>query len=98
MQRLFKYPHPSHLTHMPRFAASVVTLSWIITAEAFYPSYSTQNKAICDLGASMPLEIVVARPSAMVFNAAMIARGLLVTARALRGRQDLRMIIEVFSK
>jgi len=38
------------------------------------------EKAISDLGASMPPDSVVARPSATIFNSAMIFTGLLVTA------------------
>jgi len=65
------------------FAAGVVALMGIITAEAFYPGYSTrENTTISDLGASMPPESVVVEPSATIFNAIMILTGLLVIAGA----------------
>lgn len=65
------------------FVAGVVALLGIITAEAFYPGYSTRDNTISDLGASMPPESIIARPSATIFNATMIATGLLVIAGAL---------------
>lgn len=65
------------------FTAGVVALMGIITAETFYPGYSTRDKAISDLGASMPPESVALQPSTMIFNAAMILTGLLVISGAL---------------
>ncbi|HOO54062.1 MAG TPA: DUF998 domain-containing protein, partial [Methanothrix sp.] len=53
------------------------------TAETFRPGRSTRDKAISDLGASMPPESIIVEPSATIFNATMILTGLLVTAGAL---------------
>jgi len=65
------------------FAAGVVALMGIITAETFYPGYSTRDNTISDLGASMPPESVVIEPSATIFNATMIVSGPLIIAGAL---------------
>jgi hypothetical membrane protein len=65
------------------FAAGVVTLMGIITAETFYPGCSTKDNTISDLGASMPPESIIVEPSATIFNATMILTGLLVIAGAL---------------
>jgi len=57
-----------------------VILMGIITAEAFYPGYSTSQQAISDLGASEPPENVIVQPSATIFNATMLVSGLLILA------------------
>src|SRR5665647_1599047 len=65
------------------FLAGFVAFMGIITAEALYPEgYSTSKNAISDLGATDPPDSVVEKPSATVFNAAMIVTGLLVLAAA----------------
>jgi hypothetical membrane protein len=65
------------------FAAGVVALMGIITAETFYPGYSTRENTISDLGASMPPESIIVEPSATIFNATMVVSGLLIIAGAL---------------
>ena len=59
--------------------AGFIALMGIITAEALYPEgYSTSKNAISDLGATEPPDSVIERPSATVFNAAMIGTGVLI--------------------
>ncbi len=65
------------------FLAGFIAFMGIITAEALYPEgYSTSKNAISDLGATEPPDSVIEKPSATVFNAAMIVTGLLVLAAA----------------
>lgn len=67
------------------FIAGAVLLMGIITAEIFYPAgYTTAHSEISDLGATRPLPTSVSyQPSASIFNATMIAGGLLIFAAAL---------------
>ncbi len=59
--------------------AGFIAFMGIITAEALYPEgYSTSKNAISDLGATEPPDSVIEKPSATVFNVAMIVTGLLV--------------------
>jgi hypothetical membrane protein len=63
--------------------AGFIAFMGIITAEALYPAgYSTSKNAISDLGATEPPDSVVEKPSATVFNAAMIVTGVLVLGAA----------------
>jgi len=63
--------------------AGFIAFMGIITAEALYPEgYSTSKNAISDLGATEPPDSVIEKPSATVFNAAMIVTGLLVLGAA----------------
>ncbi len=63
--------------------AGCVALMGIISAETFYPGYSTARNAISDLGASEPPNSVILQPSATIFNLTMILTGLLVIGAAL---------------
>lgn len=63
--------------------AGCVALMGIISAETFYPGYSTASNAISDLGATRPPDSVVLQPSATIFDLTMIATGLLVFGAAL---------------
>ncbi len=61
------------------FLAGVITLMGIITAEIFYPpGYSTSQNEISDLGATRPPNSVIVQPSAIIFNATMMAAGGLI--------------------
>ncbi len=61
------------------FIAGAVILLGIISAEALYPvPYTTGANAISDLGGTEPPEALVYQPSATIFDASMIAIGLLV--------------------
>ena len=63
--------------------AGFIAFMGIITAEALYPEgYSTSKNAISDLGATEPPDSVIEKPSATVFDAAMIVTGLLVLGAA----------------
>ena len=64
------------------FIAGVSAFLGIITAEAFYPGYSTSQNTISDLGASLPPESIIKQPSATIFNSAMMLSGLLIIAAA----------------
>jgi hypothetical membrane protein len=64
------------------FAAGVLAFLGIITAEAFYPGYSTSGNQISDLGATQPPGSIIVQPSATIFNATMIVSGLLIIAAA----------------
>ena len=65
------------------FVAGAVLLMGIITAEALYPAaYSTAGNAISDLGGTEPPDSVVLQPSATIFDATMMAVGLLMLAAA----------------
>lgn len=63
--------------------AGCVALMGIISAETFYPGYSTASNAISDLGATEPPNSVILQPSATIFDLTMIATGLLVIGAAL---------------
>ena len=60
------------------FLAGVIIIMGIITAETLYPGYSTARNMISDLGATMPPDSIVIEPSASIFDASMIAAGLLI--------------------
>lgn len=61
------------------FVAGAVALMGIVTAEALYPEgYSTSENAISDLGATAPPDSRIEKPSATVFNSAMMATGVLI--------------------
>lgn len=61
------------------FAAGVIFLMGIITAEALYPEgYSTAQSELSDLGATEPPDSVIEEPSATIFNTVMIVSGALV--------------------
>jgi hypothetical membrane protein len=63
--------------------AGCVALMGIISAETFYPAgYTTRASEISDLGATQPPDSVSYQPSATIFNATMLATGLLVMAAA----------------
>lgn len=62
------------------FAAGIVALMGIITAETLYPDYSTSDNMISDLGASEPPNSVIEQPSSNIFSGSMMAAGLLVLA------------------
>ncbi len=62
--------------------AGCVALMGIISAETFYPAYSTAQNHISDLGATRPPDSVILQPSATIFNATMLATGLLVLGAA----------------
>jgi hypothetical membrane protein len=65
------------------FVAGALILMGIITAEALYPlPYTTGANEISDLGGISPPEVVVAQPSAAIFDATMIGAGILVIAAA----------------
>ncbi len=75
--------------------AGVVALMGIISAETFYPDYSTAANAISDLGATVPPNSVIHQPSATIFNLTMLATGLLVlgaTGALSRSRFGLQVI------
>ena len=60
------------------FAAGIIAIMGIITAEALYPpGYSTSQNQISDLGATEPPDSVITQPSATIFNTAMIVCGVL---------------------
>ena len=63
--------------------AGCVALMGIISAETFYPGYSTAQNEISDLGATRPPNSVILQPSATIFNLTMLATGLLVIGGAL---------------
>ncbi len=58
--------------------AGCIVLMGIISAETLYPGYSTAQNDISDLGATRPPDSVIHQPSATIFNASMLATGLLV--------------------
>jgi hypothetical membrane protein len=59
--------------------AGAIVLLGIISAEALYPApYSTAANEISDLGGTRPPDSIVLQPSAAIFDASMIAVGLLV--------------------
>ncbi len=61
------------------FAAGVIALMGIITAEALYPpGYSTSQNEISDLGATAPPDSVIEEPSATIFNTVMMVSGALI--------------------
>ena len=63
--------------------AAAVVLLGIITAEALYPAtYSTGRNDISDLGGTRPPEGLVLQPSATIFDATMLAAGVLVLGAA----------------
>lgn len=62
--------------------AGCIALMGIISAETFYPGYSTAQNDISDLGATRPPNSVILQPSATIFNATMLATGLLVIGAA----------------
>lgn len=64
------------------FTAGVLAFMGIITAETFYPEYSTAQNTISDLGASLPPNSIIIEPSATIFNTSMIVSGLLIIASA----------------
>jgi hypothetical membrane protein len=62
------------------FVAGSIALMGIITAEMFYPgqyNYTTSRSMISDLGATEPPNSLITQPSATIFNASMMAAGLL---------------------
>jgi hypothetical membrane protein len=61
------------------FLAGGLILMGIITAEALYPApYTTHGNDISDLGGTRPPDSVILQPSATIFDASMMAVGLLV--------------------
>ncbi len=62
------------------FLVGVLAFLGIITAETFYPGYSTSQNQISDLGATQPPNSIIMQPSATIFNATMIVSGLLIIA------------------
>ncbi|NYT01892.1 MAG: DUF998 domain-containing protein [Methanosarcinales archaeon] len=64
------------------FAAGVVVLLGIITAETLYPGYSTSAHQISDLGATQPPNSIIVQPSATIFDSAMVVSGLLIAISA----------------
>ena len=58
--------------------AGCIALMGIISAETFYPGYSTAQNDISDLGATRPPDSIIHQPSATIFNASMLMTGLLV--------------------
>jgi len=64
------------------FAVGVLAFLGIITAETFYPGYSTSQNQISDLGATQPPGSIIVQPSSTIFNATMIVSGLLIIAAA----------------
>jgi hypothetical membrane protein len=62
--------------------AGCVALMGIISAETFYPGYTTAQNEISDLGATRPPNSVILQPSATIFNLTMLATGLLVVGAA----------------
>ena len=61
------------------FAAGVISLMGIITAEALYPGgYTTSQNEISDLGATAPPDSVIEEPSATIFNTVMMVAGALM--------------------
>lgn len=66
------------------FAAGVIALMGIITAEALYPEgYSTSANELSDLGATAPPDSMIEEPSSTIFNTVMMVTGALVLAAAL---------------
>jgi hypothetical membrane protein len=59
------------------FIAGVMFFMGLITAEALYPGYSTAANTISDLGGTFLPEGLIIQPAAAVFDAAMVATGLL---------------------
>jgi len=62
------------------FSAGVLAFLGIITAETFYPGYSTSQDMISDLGATEPPNSIIIQPSSSIFSASMVICGLLITA------------------
>ena len=62
--------------------AGCVALMGIISAETFYPGYSTARNDISDLGATRPPNSVIVQPSATIFDLTLILTGLLVIGAA----------------
>lgn len=70
--------------------AAAVILLGIISAEAVYPAvYTTHDNQISDLGATKPPNSIILQPSARLFDAAMIASGILLIAAAAALRRGL---------
>ncbi len=62
------------------FSAGVLAFLGIITAETFYPGYSTSQNTISDLGGTLPPDSIIIQPSATIFDASMVISGLLIIA------------------
>lgn len=77
------------------FFAGGVALLGIITAEVFYPGYTTLQE-ISDLGATRPPNSVIHQPSATIFNATMVTSGvLLLVATGLLHRALDRRVVSI---
>ena len=63
--------------------AGCIALMGIISAETFYPGYSTAQNDISDLGATRPPDSIIHQPSTTIFNASMLMTGLLVLGATL---------------
>lgn len=64
------------------FVTGVLAFLGIITAETFYPGYSTAQNTISDLGGSLPPNSIIIEPSATIFDTSMILSGILIIASA----------------
>lgn len=70
---------PATWTGLAFALAGIVILMGIITGEALYPEvYTTHDNEISDLGATRPPDSVWFQPSRGIFNATMIASGVLL--------------------
>jgi hypothetical membrane protein len=58
------------------FLAGVVAIMGIISGEALYPGYNTNENEISDLGATRPPNSIILQPSATIFNTTMMMVGL----------------------
>jgi len=63
--------------------AGCIAFMGIISAETFYPGYSTAQNDISDLGATVPPNSIILQPSATIFNLTMLATGLLIIGAAI---------------
>jgi hypothetical membrane protein len=78
-------PNGSNLTvsGILLFLAAAIVLMGIITAEMFYPpgyGYTTSKNMISDLGATEPPDSIITRPSATIFDGAMMIAGIMILA------------------
>jgi hypothetical membrane protein len=90
MSYLSKYRLPT--AGLLLLLAGMIILMGIITGEVFYPEdlqYTTRNNEISDLGATRPPNSVITQPSATIFNAVMVASGLMIIAALLLLRKTI---------
>jgi hypothetical membrane protein len=71
---------PHHAAGILILAACIIAFMGIITAETTYPSYSTKENTISDLGSSLPPDPIILQPAATIFNVSMVVAGILLAA------------------